>query len=346
MTSATYQHCVIFGGKGYIGSFFAAHLLDSRLADKVYLADISESKRSTWPVSLEQALKDGRLVLVNADVRNEINAEDLPEHCDLICNFAAIHREPGHEDIEYFETNLKGAENVCGWAEKVRCQSIIFTSSIAPYGIQEGEKDESTLPVPVTAYGSSKLAAEKIHIAWQNRDKSNRYLSIARPGVIYGPGEDGNVPRMIRAVIQRYFMFMGNRETRKAGGYIKELVLAMAWVVAHQKEQGQNIVLYNFSSAVAPSIAEYVSAICNVANIKRTILNVPFIVVLAASYVISILARPFGIKHPFSPVRIKKLIHSNDIIPKYLIDEEYPYTYDLDSSFRDWIQDRPEDWLR
>ena len=36
----------------------------------------------------------------------------------LIANFAAVHREPGHEDYEYFECNLLGAENVCDWAER------------------------------------------------------------------------------------------------------------------------------------------------------------------------------------------------------------------------------------
>jgi len=224
-----YKNCVIFGGKGYIGSFFASYLLESQQVEKVYLVDISEQKRKIWPEVIEQAVKDKRVILVQGDARNDIIDSTLPESCDLICNFAAVHREPGHSDVEYFETNLLGAEKVCDWADKVSCNHMIFTSSIAPYGTIEREKKEDTLPVPVTAYGSSKLVAEKIHIAWQNRDITKRYLSIVRPGVIYGPGEDGNVPRMIRAVIKRYFFYMGNQDTRKAGGYIKELVLAMGW---------------------------------------------------------------------------------------------------------------------
>ena len=80
-----------------------------------------------------------------------------------VFNFAAVHRTPGHEDHEYFETNINGAENVVAFAEKYNRKKIVFTSSIAPYGAAEEEKFETTLETPNTAYGISKLVAEKIH---------------------------------------------------------------------------------------------------------------------------------------------------------------------------------------
>ena len=135
---------------------------------------------------------------------------------------------------------MKGAENVCSWADQVGCNRIIFTSSIAPYGPAEEPKDEQSLTVPVTAYGSSKLAAEKIHIAWQHKDIEDRQLVIVRPGVVFGPGEGGNVSRMIKAVLHRYFFYMGNAQTRKAGIYVKELCHAMIWVLQKQEETGES----------------------------------------------------------------------------------------------------------
>ena len=38
----------------------------------------------------------------------------------------------------------------------------------------------STLPTPNTAYGISKLVAEKIHEKWQNGDATHRQLTIVR----------------------------------------------------------------------------------------------------------------------------------------------------------------------
>ena len=107
------------------------------------------------------------------DVREEINIQFSGEICEIY-NFAAVHREPGHSDYEYFETNLLGAENICKWAENVNCKKLIFTSSISPYGVSEMIKDESSIPIPITAYGSSKLAAEKIHCTWQAKSNQNQ----------------------------------------------------------------------------------------------------------------------------------------------------------------------------
>jgi len=268
----------------------------------------------------------------------------LPGDVTLVANFAAVHREPGHEDWEYYETNLYGAENVCAWAEAVGCKHIIFTSSIAPYGPSEATKDESSLPVPVSAYGGSKLAAEKIHMCWQNGDSANRHLVIVRPGVVFGPGEGGNVSRLVKAVLHHYFFYMGNKDTRKAGVYVKELCNAMWWVLQRQDTTGERVSLFNMTMNPGPTIRDYAETVCKVAGVKRWIHSVPYRVLWVAAYLIDVFARPLGIKHPFSPVRIRKLVRSNNILPSYLVNNEYPYRYTLEAAFADWKQSCPEEW--
>ena len=110
---------------------------------------------------------------IGYDIRKPIeNLPFTPTEDDVIFNFAAVHRTPGHEDHECFETNIRGAENVVAFAEKWNIKKIVFISSIAPYGAAEQLKKETTLPTPNTAYGISKLVAEKIHEKWQNGDAS------------------------------------------------------------------------------------------------------------------------------------------------------------------------------
>ncbi len=233
---AQFQVSVVFGGLGFIGSHFARYLLTNKLADILYLADFAPLNVSIWPIELQEAYKRGQVRYIQLDVRQPIPAAELPSHAELVANFAAVHREPGHKPHEYFTTNLLGAEHVCAWAEQVNCPQIVFTSSIAPYGPTEEAKEETAIPVPVSPYGASKLAAEKIHIAWQ-RGGQNRQLTIVRPGVVFGAGEGGNVTRLIRSVLGRYFFYMGNKHTRKAGGYVKELCHALFWVMEKQHEQ-------------------------------------------------------------------------------------------------------------
>ncbi len=79
---------------------------------------------------------------------------------------------------------------------KLAVKILFFTGSISLYGVSESVKDELTLPVPVTAYGASKLTAEKIHQIWRAKDANDRRLVIVRPGVVFGPGEGGNISRL------------------------------------------------------------------------------------------------------------------------------------------------------
>ncbi|MNJ30428.1 NAD dependent epimerase/dehydratase family protein [compost metagenome] len=198
--------------------------------------------------------------------------------------------------------------------------------------------------MPTTAYGGSKLAAEKIHQIWQARDNTHRRLVIVRPGVVFGPGEGGNVSRLIKAVLHRYFFYMGNQRTRKAGVYVKELCNAMVWVLQQQEVKGEYVSLFNMSMNPGPSIEEYVAAVCSVAGVKRTVLKVPYSFLLTVAYVIDLLAKSLKVKHPFSPVRIRKLVRSNNILPTYLLENNYAYLYTLESALADWQQNCPEEW--
>lgn len=334
---------VIFGGSGFIGVCFAQHLINSGNFKKVYLFDKDQVTQKPFPHRARLVNGSAELVEVKGDVRHEVIWQP-EEKVSLIANFAAVHREPGHEDFEYYETNLLGAENVCAWAEQVGCNEIIFTSSISPYGASEQQKDERSLPVPLTAYGGSKLVAEKIHQTWLAADRTQRHLVIVRPGVVFGPGEGGNVSRLVKAVLKRYFFYMGNRDTRKAGTYVKELCAAMCWVLQRQKAQGLHFSLFNMSMNPGPSIQEYVQAICTVAGVQRRVPGIPYPLLLTAAYGIDLIARPLGIKHPFSPVRIRKLVRSNNIHPGYLVEQGYPYQHSLESALADWKADCPEEW--
>jgi nucleoside-diphosphate-sugar epimerase len=337
------SQCVVFGGVGFIGTHIASHLLANDRVDRVWLADVAPTHPDTWPKQLQEAHRQGRVQCVTVDVRQPIDHAKLPTEAEMVVNLAAIHREPGHERYEYFATNLPGADNVCAWAERTHCQQMIFTSSIAPYGPTEERKDETSLPVPISAYGASKLAAEKIHLAWQRAD-NRRKLVIVRPGVVFGPGEGGNVTRMIRAVVGRYFFYMGNRQTRKAGGYVKELCFALTWVMEWQERTGTNVALFNFSMDPAPTVEEYVEAICRVSQVQRFIPSVPYTLLLGASYPIDLVTRAFGFHQPISPVRVRKLVRSNNIVPGFLRANGYSYQYTLERALADWRMDRPDEW--
>ena len=336
------MRAVIFGGLGFIGVFFARHLIDNAGAKHVYLFDKQRVEDHNYEFRRRLLEKYPQISCIQGDVEDEIKWE--PDNSiDLVANFAAVHREPGHEDWEYFQCNISGAQNVCEWASRIKCERIIFTSSIAPYGSSEEMRDEYSIPVPTTAYGSSKLVAEKIHQIWQAEEPSRR-LVIARPGVVFGPSEGGNVSRLVKAVRMRYFTYVGNRSTRKAGVYVKELCHAMQWVLESEINKHEKVSIFNMTMDPSPTIEDYVDTVRDVLNRDVWVPSLPSGFILLLAHLISLVLSPFRIKHPFDPLRIKKLGRSNNIAPQKLKEWGYVPRYSLLSAFIDWKKECPEDW--
>lgn len=340
-----YSRVVVFGGTGFIGTHLCQHLLQHELADTIFLVDVAPPRKATYARHLQHGLANSRVHFVEWDVRNPIPDNLIPSSVDLTFNFAAVHREPGHQPIEYYQTNLRGAENVCTWTSSMNCSRMVFTSSISPYGPCDERKDEESLPAPETPYGGSKLVAEKIHLIWQSKSPDRRLL-ILRPGVVFGPGENGNVTRLVRSLIKGYFVYVGNKDTRKAGLYIRELARVMQFGIEHQERTGEAVTLFNAGMCPTPRLEDFVNAIREVAELKRTPLAVPRRLLLGVSYPVDAVSRVFGIKQPVSPVRIRKLYRSTHVEPTRLRQLGYHWEYSLEGAFRDWKAENPDDFSR
>lgn len=113
----------ITGGTGFIGTHLASLLHEVHPETRIYNLDIVEPGTPLPTVkNYKPALGNGEehaATFIYCDVRQPIELEKVnitPD--DVIFNFAAVHRTPGHPDPAYFETNIRGAENVCAFAER------------------------------------------------------------------------------------------------------------------------------------------------------------------------------------------------------------------------------------
>lgn len=335
---------IIFGGTGFIGTFFAIELIANKIVSQVILADICPIDKARFGTILETHVQNGSVKYLTCDVRKSIfNQLNLSDKVSLIANFAAVHREPGHNTNEYYETNLLGARNICDWATKIKCDRILFTSTIAVYGPSFKAKDEDDIPSPISPYGNSKLVAEEIHKSWLN-NCNDRRLVIVRPGVVFGPGENGNVTRLIRAVLRGYFVYTGNRNTRKAAIYVKELTNALLWSL--RKFENTKSITFNMTFSPPPSLEDFVTGIAGASEVSAHKFSVPYKFLLLLSYIAHSISRIFSMNFPLNPTRIRKIATSNNIIPKYLEDHDYEYKYTLNSALEDWKNEAPSEWKK
>jgi nucleoside-diphosphate-sugar epimerase len=317
---------LIFGGSGFIGTHLVNLLKEKKLQANIYNLDIIENNHQ------------GKSAFIYCDVRTEIKLGVPVSSDDVIFNFAAIHRTPGHPDHDYFETNIRGAENVCAFAEKQGIKKIVFTSSIAPYGASEDLKTEDTLPTPNTPYGISKLTAEKIHQIWQAKD-NNRQLTVVRPGVVFGKGENGNFTKLYFGLKSGKFMYPGRKDTIKAAIYVKDLVNFMLY---RMENHVANFELYNCTYEPAFTIEQIVETVKSVTYIKRKILKLNGGLLMLAASVIGTLG---GKKLGIHPARVKKMMVSTNICGKKMMTSGYKFKYSFEEAVKDWYKDNNDEFL-
>jgi len=334
----------IFGGCGFIGINFCKKIIEKDLYEKIYLIDILKPKDHYLKQNLRKFLNSKKVELINHDVRNPIKNLKI-EKLDTILNLAAIHRMPGHEDFEYFETNVNGARNVTTFADKINCKNIIFTSSISVYGSGNHYKNEDTPTIPDTPYGKSKLEAEEIHLKWLNKNSSDKILLICRPGVVFGAGENGNVSRLVKIIKKRMFFYFGNKNLKKAGIYIDELFNQIFWVNKNQiNHKFYNKVIFNGVFEDCNNIKEYAEEISKILNVSSKYLEIPKVIFQFFLFLSSFITKKLSSKNNFNYLRLSKLFISNFVISKFLSENDYTYNYNLKTSLKKWSKSNTNDW--
>jgi len=269
-------------------------------------------------------------------VRLPIPHDLTAEPPEWIFNLAAIHREPGHAPHEYFDTNLAGARNVCAYAEAVGCRNVFFTSSISVYGPTSGPTSEKARICPTTPYGGSKYPAELIHESWMARDAGRR-LIISRPGVVYGPGDPGNMLRMIRAIKRGYFAYPGSPHIFKSYAYIFGLLESIDFAM----KRDDRLFIYNYAESPTEPLGELVRQTKAFLGSRAPVLRIPLSLLTPAA---SVAQRFLGPGSPLHPVRVRKAGMSTHIVPQVLLDHGFRFQYPFLKSLEHWQSVAPQDF--
>ena len=315
---------VIFGASGFIGSHFV-RMLKERGIKEIIAVDIVKPEGSIY----------SGVKYIHYDVRKKIPT-DLIIEPDVVINLAAVHRTPGHEDHEYFDTNVKGAKNVVDFCERTGCNTLWFTSSISVYGPSEEPMYETSPLNPESAYGMSKQQAEAIHREWQEKD-SLRKLVVARPAVVFGARENGNFTRLAKALKKGFFVFPGRSDTIKGCGYVEDLIGSFFFM----QEQPEPFILFNYCYPKPYTIKDICEAFVKVADLHRPLGTVPLSLMVNVARVFQYLDK-MGLKNGIHPERMYKLIRSTHIVPDELMKRGYPYQTDIEEGLRRWLADEPK----
>ena len=155
---------LITGGAGYIGSKLVTKLLDMNF--KVTVIDVLKFSSK----SLNHLFNNKNFELINADVRNKKIMRNLIKKNEFIIPLAALVGAPLCEKNkkEAISVNLNSIKDLM--KNVTRKNKIIYLTTNSGYGVGEKNKycNENSPLNPISLYGRTKVAAEKIILKSQN----------------------------------------------------------------------------------------------------------------------------------------------------------------------------------
>ena len=178
---------LVVGGAGYIGSICTELLLDEGHEVAVF-DNLGEGHRRAV---------DSRAKFIEGDLadRKQIEAALSSTRPDAVMHFAAYALVPEsiRDPSKYFRNNIANGLNLLDAVVARGVQRIIFSSTCAIFGPPERVPiDETAHPRPVSPYGESKLAFEKI-LRWYDGIHALKFVSLRyfnAAGAMENLGED------------------------------------------------------------------------------------------------------------------------------------------------------------
>lgn len=215
---------LITGGCGFIGSNLVEYLLEKTLWTFVILDNLTSG-------NIENIKKlrnfDERAKIYEGDIVEISDISKCVKGCDYIVNLAA--QTSVINSIQYpFEDeqiNILGMLNILKIAVDNNIKKIIQASSAAAVGNQEQPMHELKIPIPISPYGASKLAAEAYCSAFS--ESYNINCIVLRFSNIYGPisfNKKSVVAKYIKQSINgEEIIIYGNGKQTRDFIYVKDI---------------------------------------------------------------------------------------------------------------------------
>ena len=102
---------------------------------------------------------------VTGDVRDREKLTELLKGTDVVVLLAAEYRDDASPLSLYYEVNVGGMQNALAVMEANGIKRIVFTSSVAVYGLNKKNPNEEHPKDPFNHYGKNKWLAE---MDWKN----------------------------------------------------------------------------------------------------------------------------------------------------------------------------------
>ncbi|MBN2194277.1 MAG: NAD-dependent epimerase/dehydratase family protein [Polyangiaceae bacterium] len=251
---------LLSGGSGFLGSHIAEQL---SLAGRRVRALVRKSSDTRFLATLPGVeLVDASMADRDAIVRAAAGVTAIVHCAGLV---------KARTEEEYYRVNVGGTENMLAAAVAAApgLRRFVHVSSLTVAGPSDHQGTPVTAdtpPRPLTAYGRSKRAAERVVLA----KKDELPVTILRPAAIYGP-RDREILAFFKAVQARVLPYFGSTQNRMS--MVHGADAGAACIAAIEADVASGAVYFIDDGAVH-TMAELIEAVEGALG-KRAFLRMP-----------------------------------------------------------------------
>lgn len=277
----------LIGGSGFVGT----RLIDLLLQENYNIQNIDKQQSHFFSQ-----------ITVIGDVRDKESLIGSLKGTDIVVLLAAEHRDDVTPVSKYYDVNVTGMQNTLAAMEVNNIKRIVFTSSVAVYGLNKENPNEEFPKDPFNHYGKSKWMAELELEKWYTTHQDWN-INILRPTVIFGERNRGNVYNLLKQIAGGKFAMVGKGENKKSMAYVGNIVAFIKFLI-EDKRKGYEV--YNYIDKPDFSMNELVSHVSRVLKKHIPATHFPYCLGMAGGYCFDLLAWVTRKKMTVSSVRVKK----------------------------------------
>lgn len=283
------MNITLIGASGFVGTRLLGLLSESQ--EQYALRNVDKQQSYFFP----QVTEIG-------DVRDVEQLKEKLHDTDVVVLLAAEHRDDVTPTSLYYDVNVGGMRNVLAAMEANGVKRIVFTSSVAVYGLNKQSPNEVHPTDPFNHYGKSKWEAEQVLQEWY-KEHSDWNINILRPTVIFGERNRGNVYNLLKQISSGRFLMVGKGVNKKSMAYVGNIVAFIKFLI-DEKKDGYNV--YNYIDKPDFTMNELIDHVSTVLNKHIPSTHFPYWIGMLGGKCFDLLAWITGKKFSISSVRVKK----------------------------------------
>ena len=159
---------------------------------------------------------------------------------------------------EMYRVNVEGLETLLKAADRTSLKRFVYISSLAVLGMGPQIDLDESAPLVHTGdnYNYTKIKAEELALRYAGEGYP---IAIVRPPYIYGPGDRQLFPRVVQALKEKTFRYIGDGLTPFSLVYVENLVDAMMLAAVKPEAIGEVCIITDGDPITRRELIEAIS---------------------------------------------------------------------------------------